>query len=68
MLHFNTALMLNYNFSDNYSYLGLKGKFMLTNTVGFEFKYFVGIPFSGHLPYYRQGSYILFSPILRINY
>ncbi len=68
LLHYKTGVLWNINFSDAYSYLGVKALLMLNNTFGFDFKFFTGFSFSGHLPYYRQSAYLIFSPIIRINY
>ncbi len=68
LLHYNTGVLWNINFSDGYSYLGVKALLMLSNTIGFDFRFFTGFSFKGDLPYYRQSTYLIFSPIIRINY
>ncbi len=68
LLHYKTGVLWNINFSDAYSYFGVKALLMLSNTVGFDFKFFTGFSFKGDLPVYRQGTYLIFSPIVRINY
>lgn len=58
-----------FNASESNSYFGIKFSFMLSNAVGFDFRYYGSINFSNNaLPAYREDSYVVFSPIIRINY
>lgn len=62
-------LQFNYDFNDSYFYVGLKTNIMISNTLGFDFKYFRALAKpSGGLPYFRFDNYLVFSPIIRINY
>lgn len=63
------STMLNYNFSDQMAFFGLKFFVMVTNTFGFDFRVFSPMQTSaGGLPGYRLDSYFVFSPVIRINY
>ncbi len=68
LLQYNAAFQWNINVNDGYTYFGIKTRVMLGSTIGFDFKYYSGFSFSGNLPFYRQKSYLVFSPIIRINY
>lgn len=69
MLKHNLTLQINYDFSDNYGYFGFKSKVMLSKVFGFEFKYYKGYNNNTQaIPYYRLDNYLVFSPIIRINY
>lgn len=69
LLHHNITLQLNYNVTENYGYAGLKTYFMLSNVIGLDFKFFTSYRLTGKaLPYYRDDNYIVFSPVIRINY
>ncbi len=58
-----------FNVSESNSYFGIKFSFMLSNAIGFDFRYYGSINFSDNvLPAYREDSYVVFSPIIRINY
>ncbi|GMU85665.1 MAG: hypothetical protein AMXMBFR48_09070 [Ignavibacteriales bacterium] len=62
------STLFHYNFNDGNGFLGLKFFVMVTNSVGFDFKMFSPLQFSGSLPNYRNDSYFVFSPVIRINY
>ncbi len=68
LLQYKAAFQWNINVNDGYTYFGVKTRIMLGNTIGFDFKFYSGYALSGNLPYYRQKSYLVFSPIIRINY
>ncbi|MCF8240049.1 MAG: hypothetical protein K9J16_01580 [Melioribacteraceae bacterium] len=69
LLQHNVGVQVNYNFSESYGYLGLKTHFMLSNSIGFDFKIFGSFTTSSEpLPFYRLESYLVFSPVIRINY
>ncbi|GJQ63810.1 MAG: hypothetical protein SCALA702_28630 [Melioribacteraceae bacterium] len=69
MLKHNLTLQINYDFSDNYGYFGFKSRVMLSKVFGFEFKYYKGYNNNTQaIPYYRLDNYLVFSPIIRINY
>lgn len=63
------ALTANYNMVENYGYAGLKANFLLSNSIGLDFKFYKSFNISqSGLPFYRDDTYIVFSPIIRINY
>jgi hypothetical protein len=60
------AISAAMNFSNRgYSFLVVKSQFMLSNWIGVDVKYFDGF---GNLPDWHYDSYIVISPIFRINY
>lgn len=69
LLQYNASTIINYNFTENHGYVGLKMFFMLTNSIGFDFRYFTSYRMSTKaLPVYRNENYLVFSPVFRINY
>lgn len=69
LLSHNISTQMMYNVANNYGYLGFKLYLMLTNTVGFDFKFFTSFRFTQKgLPFYRDDNYVVFSPVIRINY
>ncbi|MCF8260270.1 MAG: hypothetical protein K9J12_05820 [Melioribacteraceae bacterium] len=69
LLQYNFDLLLNFNFSDALGGFGFKSSFTISNNIGFEFKYLKSIRLSSDpLPFYKLDSYLVFSPIIRINY
>ena len=69
LLAHNLSTLFSYDYTEGYGYLGFKMFFMLNNTLGFDFRYFTSYRFSTKpLPFYRTSSYLVFSPVIRINY
>ncbi|NUN07636.1 MAG: hypothetical protein HUU54_00495 [Ignavibacteriaceae bacterium] len=69
LLNYKFAAMLNHNFSDADGYLGVNFYFMLTNTIGLDFRFHTGYRFGNTgTPFYRSDNYVVFSPVFRINY
>jgi len=69
MLMHDVAPVFNYNISESIGYAGIKTRFMLNNIFGFEFKFLTAFGTNkSDLPFYKLPSYILFTPLLRINY
>ncbi|MFA6977792.1 MAG: hypothetical protein WC209_00600 [Ignavibacteriaceae bacterium] len=69
LLAHNLSTLFSYDYTESYGYLGFKMFFMLNNTIGFDFRYFTSYRFSTKpLPFYRTTSYLVFSPVIRINY
>lgn len=69
LLNHSVNLHYNYNFTEKSGYFGVKLFFMLSNTIGFDFRYFTSYRFTkSGLPFYRNDNYIVFSPVIRINY
>lgn len=65
----NIGLQINYNFNDAYSYLGMKYRFLLNNTFGFDIRFYKAIKWTTNgVPFYRWDNYVTFSPLIRINY
>lgn len=60
-------IIAGYNLVGGYGYYGIDSKVMLSNNLGLHLKVFngLGVPTSER---YRASSYIVFSPVLRINY
>ncbi len=69
LLNYKFATLANYNFVDSDGYLGLNFYFMLTNTIGLDFRFHTSYRFSNAgAPFYRSDTYVVFSPVFRINY
>jgi len=69
LLAHNLTTLFSYDYTESYGFLGFKMFFMLNNTIGFDFRYFTSYRFSTKpLPFYRSSSYLVFSPVIRINY
>jgi len=61
--------ILNYDFTGKYGYITLKIMAMLNNTFGLDLRFSRGFVTSGNnIPNWRNESYFIFSPIIRINY
>jgi len=68
-LNHTLGVQINYNASDGYGYFGFKSKLMISKVFGFEFKYYKAYKGSTTpFPFYRLDNYLVFSPIIRINY
>jgi len=58
-----------YNVSESNLFYGFNLSFLISNSYGFEFKYYSGVVIgSDPMAAYRDGSYVVFSPMIRINY
>jgi len=69
LLSHSVGVILNYNISEETGYLGLKANLMVSNVFGFDFKIMTPIRMSSaSQPAYRPDTYLVFSPIIRINY
>jgi len=69
LLNHYVSLITVHNMTDSYGLIGTRMFFMLTNTLGFDFRFFTSYKFtSAALPFYRNSSYLVFSPVIRINY
>jgi len=65
----NISLLLSYNLKYKYSYLGIKFFAMLGETVGIDLRFFSKLNSSDiKTPSWRNDTYFLFSPIIRLNY
>ncbi len=69
LLQHDLSFDVNYVFNKGYGYAGIKAHFMLSNTIGIDFSFYQSFKFNTKsLPFYRLDNYIVFSPIIRINY
>lgn len=69
VLSHNFTLQLNYNFSEKLVLFGVKFSALISNTVGFDLRIVSPILAGAKtLPAYRSDTYLVFSPIIRINY
>ncbi len=69
LIQHKIGTMFAYDVNQGYGFGGIKLYFMLSNTLGFDIRYFSTIGGGKALPYYQPaGYYIVFSPVLRINY
>ena len=65
-MHQISAKLLR-DFTNNDNYAGITLKFLISNTIGFDLRFFksLGVP---SIPSWRSKEYFVFSPIIRINY
>ncbi len=69
LLSHDLSLQLNYNVVKSNAYIGFKAHFLLSNVIGLDFKFFTNLGIiSSDLPFYKVNNYIVFSPIIKINY
>lgn len=69
LLSHDLSVQINYNVVKSYGYIGFKAHFLLSNVIGLDFKFFTSLGIiSSDLPFYKKGNYIVFSPIIKINY
>lgn len=69
LLNHDISFLWTYNVTENNGYVGTRANFMISSTIGLDFRFFSAYRFSTKpLPYYRTPIYIVFSPIIRINY
>lgn len=68
LLQHRIHIMMGYS-SDGYGFFGLKSKVMLSDNFGFDFRIINALGYDKNkFPTWRKDSYMVFSPILRINY
>lgn len=67
VLQYDIKTALHYSLTEGYGYLMVKPVLMITNIIGIEVTYFKGIR-SSRLPAWHYDSYLVFAPILRINF
>jgi len=69
LVQHNINTLIGYNVQDGFGYFGVKMKLMLTDTFGMDIRYFntYGVDKKKYAPW-RYDSFLVFSPILRINY
>jgi hypothetical protein len=69
LLNHDISFLMTYNLTENNGYIGTRANFMISSTIGIDFRFFSAYRFtSKSLPFYRTPIYIVFSPIIRINY
>lgn len=69
LFNYSVNLSGNYNFENSYGYAGLTTRVMLSREIGFEVSMYKAFKNGNeYFPYYRLNNYIVFSPIIRINY
>ncbi len=68
LMQYSLSGLYGNNIVDKYSYVGINAKAMLSDNFGFEMKYYTALEFDqANLPF-RTDTYLVFSPIFRINY
>ncbi len=67
LLQFALSTQINYNATLRYGFFVVKSSIMVSNTIGFDLRYFKAVQTS-NLPPWQYGSYIVLTPVLRINY
>lgn len=68
LIQHDTHWMLNYNIGDGYGYFGARSRVMLSDNFGFDIGIQRGFGLSKTKFPYRTDAYLVFSPILKINY
>jgi len=67
LLHYSIGGELNVNVSEGYGFFVFKSFLVLSNTIGIDFRYFKALDSSKLTPW-QYDNYVVFSPIIRINY
>ncbi|NCS82175.1 MAG: hypothetical protein COW85_03105 [Ignavibacteria bacterium CG22_combo_CG10-13_8_21_14_all_37_15] len=69
LIQHNLNTLIGYNVQDGFGYFGVKMKVMLSDTFGMDIRYFntYGVDKKKYAPW-RYDSFLVFSPILKINY
>jgi len=60
-------IILNYESSNKYGYIGFLFNFLLSDTFGFDIRYYRTIAGKDNLPIWRASEYFVFSPVIRIS-
>ncbi len=69
LLQHKIGLQLNYDIPDSYGYFGLKVFVSITNFFGFDLGFYKSFSAGDQgLPNYRLSDYLVFSPMININY
>lgn len=68
LLQYDLAFTYGNNIVDNYHFIGGKGKVMLSNTIGLLVEFAMPLNIDIERYDYRTDNYIVFSPVIRINY
>jgi hypothetical protein len=67
VLQYDIKTSIHFSLTDGYGYLMVKPVLMISNILGIEVTYFKSIRAS-RLPVWHYDSYLVFAPILRINF
>jgi hypothetical protein len=67
LVSYDVAAGVNFDVTDGFGFFVVRSSVLLGNIVGVEVKYLTAFR-AGHLPPWHYNNYILFSPIIRINY
>ncbi|MBE2281079.1 MAG: hypothetical protein IAE91_11860 [Ignavibacteriaceae bacterium] len=67
LIQHNVAMVFGYG-SDGYGFFGARGMAMLSGNFGFDVRVYVSAGLNEKKFPYRYDTYLVFSPILRINY
>ncbi|MCE1189109.1 MAG: hypothetical protein LWX56_08195 [Ignavibacteria bacterium] len=69
ILSHSFGLQLSYNATEQLMFFGVKANIMISNSIGLDFKVLSPIQTGSKLrPDYRPDSYLVLSPIIKINY
>ena len=68
LMQYSLSAIFGQNIVDKYNYVGVNAKAMLSDTFGFEMKYYTSLQLDKLKIPYRADTYFVFSPIFRINY
>ena len=68
LMQYSLSALFGQNIVDDYNYVGVNARAMLSDTFGVEMKYYTALKFDKIKYPYRSDTYFVFSPIFRINY
>jgi hypothetical protein len=67
LLQYALTTQVNYSVNENYGFFVVRSTLMLSNTIGFDLRYFKAIRSSG-LPVWQYDNYLALSPVIRVNF
>ncbi len=67
IFEYDFKIFINYESKDKYGYLGFLFNFLITDTFGFDVRFYRVYTGKGNLPPWRTDEYFVFSPIIRIS-
>ncbi len=68
LIQYDADFLIGYNFVDNYTMAGIKAKFMISDNIGLDVRYFQTFGYKLQDIPWRTDTYFVFSPIIKINY
>jgi hypothetical protein len=69
LIQHDVNFIIGYLPANGFGYVGFRGQFMLSDNFGLDFRIFSGAGTdSNNLPKWRKDTYLVFSPIIKINY